>query len=92
MLFEPLEGFDFFDVPLDNNESDKSESGFYPGYRHRFFGLYSIGIGYFPSKIDMLTCRSAQAFSYESLKRFVTALIFAFICDVLFDLERHFFL
>ena len=34
LLFEPLEGHDFFDVLLDN-----TESGFYPGFQHQFIAL-----------------------------------------------------
>ena len=59
--FKPFEGFDFIDVLLDKNDFNKTESGFYPGFQHRYFGLSFYCLGYFASKIDMLTCQSVQA-------------------------------
>ena len=59
-FFEPLEGLDFLDVHLENNETDKNESGFYPGFQHRFFDLLFYCFLMFTFKIDMLTCRSVQ--------------------------------
>ena len=52
LFFEPLEGFDSFAVRLDNNESDKNESGFYPGFQHLFVGSFIL------LKSDILRPRS----------------------------------
>ena len=41
---DSLGGLDSFDVLLDKNESDKNDSGFYPGFQHRHVGFYSIGL------------------------------------------------
>ena len=60
---DSLEGVDSFDVLLHTNIG----FGFYPGFQHRFVGLYSIRFGYFVFKIDMLTCRSVQETNFSIL-------------------------
>ena len=53
-----------------------NDSGFYPGFQHRLSVFYSVEIGYSASKINMSTCRSVQADSYESICRSVQVFIF----------------
>ena len=59
VLFEPLEGFDSFDVHLDNNESVKNPHSILD-FSTDLSVFYSIKIGYYVFKIDMSTCRSVQ--------------------------------
>ena len=39
LLYEPLEGVDFFDVLYDSNASVIVS---YPGFQHRFVAIYSM--------------------------------------------------
>ena len=64
---EPLEGVDSFDVLLDMIDSVSNDSGFYPGFQHRFVGLLFYWIRIFRVQDDMSTCRSVQETSASNI-------------------------
>ena len=79
-VYEPFEGRDFFVVHLDNKDFVTNDPGFVSWISASIRRSLCYCFRIFASKIDMSTCRSAQAASFHSF-RVETILVLAFLVD-----------